>query len=55
MGILIKTYIEISEPMSRPELIAPPDSYYNDEEAEKYTSRNRIIKIQTEMAERCVQ
>jgi 18S rRNA (guanine1575-N7)-methyltransferase len=41
--------------MSRPELQAPPESYYNEEEAAKYTDRNRIIKIQTEMAERCVQ
>jgi 18S rRNA (guanine1575-N7)-methyltransferase len=41
--------------MSRPELQAPPESYYGEEEANKYTERNRIIKIQTEMAERCMQ
>ena len=41
--------------MSRPELQAPPESYYNEEEAQKYTERNRIIKIQSEMADRCIQ
>jgi len=40
---------------SRPELQAPPESYYNEEEAQKYTDRNRIIQVQTEMTDRCLQ
>lgn len=31
---------------SRPELQAPPEIFYNDEEARKYTSSSRIIEIQ---------
>lgn len=30
----------------RPEHTAPPDVYYNDEEAQKYTNNTRIINIQ---------
>lgn len=30
----------------RPEHTAPPDIYYNDEEAQKYTNNTRIINIQ---------
>ena len=32
--------------MSRPEIQAPPEIFYNDEEARKYTSSSRIIDIQ---------
>lgn len=41
--------------MSRPELIAPPDIFYNDDEAKKYSSNSRIIKIQVEMCERAIE
>lgn len=41
--------------MSRPEHIAPPELFYNDKEASKYTANTRIIEIQTQMAERCIE
>lgn len=31
---------------SRPEIQAPPEIFYNDDEARKYTSSSRIIEIQ---------
>lgn len=30
----------------RPELTAPPEVFYNDEEARKYTTNSRMIEIQ---------
>jgi len=41
--------------MSRPELQAPPEIFYNAEEATSYTYNSRIIEIQSIMAERCIQ
>lgn len=41
--------------MSRPEHQAPPEVFYNDEEARKYGSSSRMIDIQTGMAERCLE
>jgi 18S rRNA (guanine1575-N7)-methyltransferase len=41
--------------MSRPELIAPPELFYDEKEASKYTGNTRIIAIQTAMAERCLE
>ncbi|EGC40345.1 hypothetical protein DICPUDRAFT_146769 [Dictyostelium purpureum] len=38
--------------MSRPEHIAPPEIFYDDTEAKKYSSNSRIIEIQSKMAER---
>ena len=32
----------------------PPECFYDDKEAEKYTNCTRIIKVQSEMAERCL-
>lgn len=40
---------------SRPELQAPPEIFYDDEEARKYTSSSRIIKIQSELTDRAVE
>jgi len=40
--------------MSRPEHQGPPELYYNDTEALKYTQNSRIIKIQKEMAFRAI-
>jgi len=40
--------------MSRPELQRPPELYYDEAEALKYTNRKRNIKVQREMADRCV-
>ncbi|XP_067641139.1 18S rRNA (guanine-N(7))-methyltransferase [Eurosta solidaginis] len=36
----------------RPEHSAPPEIFYNDDEAKKYSTNTRIIEIQSEMAER---
>ncbi|CAD6578391.1 MAG: hypothetical protein CYPHOPRED_000567 [Cyphobasidiales sp. Tagirdzhanova-0007] len=41
--------------MSRPEHIAPPELFYNDAEASKYTSNSRIQIIQAAMTERCIE
>ncbi|POW15542.1 hypothetical protein PSTT_02091 [Puccinia striiformis] len=41
--------------MSRPEHQAPPEIFYNDNEAEKYTKSSRIQSIQSEMTERCLE
>lgn len=39
----------------RPEHLAPPEIYYNDDEARKYTQNSRIMEIQGTMTERCVE
>lgn len=39
----------------RPEHQAPPDIYYNDDEAKKYTQNSRIIDIQVQMTERALE
>uniref|UniRef100_A0A8C6T1M5 18S rRNA (guanine-N(7))-methyltransferase n=1 Tax=Neogobius melanostomus TaxID=47308 RepID=A0A8C6T1M5_9GOBI len=39
----------------RPEHTAPPEVFYNDEEAKKYSQNSRIIEIQTQMSERAVE
>lgn len=41
--------------MSRPEHTAPPEVFYNDDEAQKYTSNTRIIEIQNRLAERALE
>ncbi|OII71187.1 hypothetical protein cand_026030 [Cryptosporidium andersoni] len=41
--------------MVRPEIQAPPDVFYNDREAKKYTSCSRILEIQTKMSERAIE
>ncbi|KAF2878995.1 hypothetical protein ILUMI_27177 [Ignelater luminosus] len=41
--------------MSRPEHLAPPDIFYNEEEAKKYTQNSRIIDIQVQMSERAIE
>ncbi|KAE8056681.1 hypothetical protein FH972_013429 [Carpinus fangiana] len=40
---------------SRPELQAPPDIFYNDAEARKYTFSSRIIEIQAKLSERALE
>ena len=40
--------------MSRPEAIAPPEIFYNVEEAQKYASNSRMIEIQSEMSSRAI-
>lgn len=39
----------------RPEHQAPPELFYNDDEARKYTQNSRIIDIQAQMTERCME
>lgn len=39
----------------RPEHRAPPEEFYNEEEAKKYSQNSRIIEIQTQMSERAVE
>mmetsp|Transcript_21415 Transcript_21415/g.46900 ORF Transcript_21415/g.46900 Transcript_21415/m.46900 type:complete len:291 (-) Transcript_21415:431-1303(-) len=39
----------------RPEHMAPPEIFYNEEEARKYTSNSRMINIQTQLTERAVE
>ncbi|UXI14967.1 PHD finger-like domain-containing protein 5A [Sarcoptes scabiei] len=39
----------------RPEYVGPPEIFYNDDEAEKYTRNSRIIEIQTSMSERAIE
>lgn len=41
--------------MSRPEHQAPPEVFYNDDEASKYATNSRMVGIQTSMAERCLE
>ncbi|KAJ7954641.1 Methyltransferase [Quillaja saponaria] len=40
---------------SRPELQAPPEIFYDDTEARKYTSSSRIIEIQSILSERALE
>ena len=39
----------------RPEQVAPADVFYNFEEARKYTQNTRMIEIQREITERCLE
>uniref|UniRef100_A0A8C9Y1Q7 18S rRNA (guanine-N(7))-methyltransferase n=1 Tax=Sander lucioperca TaxID=283035 RepID=A0A8C9Y1Q7_SANLU len=39
----------------RPEHSAPPDVFYNEAEAKKYSQNSRMIEIQTQMSERAVE
>ncbi|KAK1287709.1 hypothetical protein QJS10_CPB19g00729 [Acorus calamus] len=41
--------------MPRPEVQAPPEIFYNDVEARKYTTSSRIIEIQTKISERALE
>ena len=40
--------------MTRPEHLMPPESFYDAKEARKYTDCTRIIKVQSEMTQRCL-
>ena len=39
----------------RPEHTAPPDVFYNDTEARKYTTNSRIMNIQRQLTERAME
>lgn len=41
--------------MSRPEHLGPPDLFYNETEARKYSSSSRMIEIQVQMSERALE
>ncbi|CAN8301562.1 unnamed protein product [Cochlearia groenlandica] len=40
---------------SRPELLAPPEIFYDESEARKYTSSSRIVEIQARLSERALE
>jgi 18S rRNA (guanine1575-N7)-methyltransferase len=42
-------------PNERPEHTGPPENYYNDTEAKKYTSNTHIIEIQQKLSERALE
>lgn len=41
--------------MSRPEHLAPPEIFYNENEAKKYTQNTRIMEIQEQMTARALE
>lgn len=41
--------------MARPEERAPPEVYYDADEAKKYTTNTRMMQVQEEMAKRCLE
>jgi 18S rRNA (guanine1575-N7)-methyltransferase len=41
--------------MSRPEYQGPPEVFYNENEAKKYTQNSRMIDIQVQMSERAIE
>ncbi|EFO23430.1 methyltransferase [Loa loa] len=41
--------------MSRPEFTGPPELYYNDVQAAKYSENSHIVEIQRHMAERAIE
>ncbi|ONK70608.1 uncharacterized protein A4U43_C05F35520 [Asparagus officinalis] len=41
--------------MPRPELQAPPEIFYNESEARKYTTSSRIVEIQARISERALE
>ena len=40
---------------TRPEYAAPPELFYNDDEAVKYTRNSRMLKIQAQITERALE
>jgi len=42
-------------PICRPEDSGPPENFYDRKEARKYASSSRIIRIQAEIANRCIE
>ncbi|AES86475.1 methyltransferase WBSCR22 [Medicago truncatula] len=40
---------------SRPEVVAPPEIFYDDDTSHKYTSNSRNIQIQESMSERALE
>mmetsp|Transcript_7740 Transcript_7740/g.32017 ORF Transcript_7740/g.32017 Transcript_7740/m.32017 type:complete len:362 (-) Transcript_7740:51-1136(-) len=41
--------------VSRPELTGPPELFYDGREARKYASSSRMIHVQAEIADRCIE
>jgi cyclopropane fatty-acyl-phospholipid synthase-like methyltransferase len=44
-----------SSSFARPEHTGAAEAFYDEEEARKYTSSTRIVDIQAQMAERCIE
>ena len=42
-------------PITRPEETGPPENFYDVKEARKYTSSSRIISVQADIADRCIE
>jgi len=42
-------------PIKRPEETGPPADFYDQKEARKYTSSSRIVRVQADIAERCIE
>uniref|UniRef100_A0A914E6G4 18S rRNA (guanine-N(7))-methyltransferase n=1 Tax=Acrobeloides nanus TaxID=290746 RepID=A0A914E6G4_9BILA len=40
---------------SRPEVVGPPELFYDETESKKYTTNSHIVQIQSEMAERALE
>ncbi|KAL4660545.1 putative 18S rRNA (guanine-N(7))-methyltransferase isoform X1 [Arapaima gigas] len=47
--------VKMSSSCRRPEHMAPPEVFYNEEEARKYSQNSRMIEIQSQMSERAVE
>ena len=41
--------------MSRPEHLAPPEIFYDDVEARKYSQNSRMMEIQSSMSDRAIE
>lgn len=41
--------------MSRPELQRPPELFYDEEMSRKYHSNSRMVGIQADISERCIE
>lgn len=41
--------------MSRPELQTPPELFYNDKMSRKYNTNSRMVGIQAEISDRCIE
>lgn len=41
--------------MSRPELQTPPELFYNEKMSRKYNSNSRMVGIQAEISDRCIE
>lgn len=50
--LLLETFIS---KMSRPELQSAPELFYDDKMSRKYNSNSRMVGIQAEISDRCIE